>query len=212
MYKFLFTCLLGTLTILPALSQQTKHLTDNLYGVKHGTIHYKSSSVMNFPGQPPLTTHATGKVYFDDYGKKRSNIYTETQDVAEFKVNRNLQTIYIDDYKYSIDLDTKKGTEDKVNERLDKITNYDRPDDADKNLFTFTLTGAGTFLDKPCRLYTVTENQGTESVSRVTVWNNIVLKRVTSSPVLTYTFEVTKIEESQPDATLLSIPDDVVIE
>ena len=104
---------------------------------------------MNFPGQPPLTTHVTGKVCFDEYGNKRSNLYTETQDVADFKVSRNLQTLYLDNYKYSIDLDAKKGTEEVINDRIDKITNYDNPDDSDKSLYSFTLTGAGTFLDKP---------------------------------------------------------------
>lgn len=212
MNKFLFTCLLGTLTFLPAVSQLTKHLTSNQYGVKHGTIHYKSTSVMNFPGQPPLTTHVTGKVCFEEYGNKRSNLYTEAQDVADFKVSRNLQTLYLDNYKYNIDLDAKKGTEEVINDRIDKITNYDNPDDSDKSLYSFTLTGAGTFLEKPCRLFTVTEKQGSGSISKVTVWNNVVLKRVTTSSVLNYTFEVTKIEESQPDSTLLSIPDEIIIE
>lgn len=211
MKKYSMICLVGLLTLL-STSVYSQRLTQNLYGIKHGTIYYKSKSLMSFPGQPPLTTETEGKVSFDDFGKKRSNVYSEMQDVAEFKVTRHLQTIYIDNYKYIIDLDNKKGTEESINEHIDKITNYDDPDETDKGLFTFGFSGAGTFLNKPCKLYTVTEKQGTESISKVTVWRNIVLKRVTTSSMLNYTFEVTKIEEVQPDATQLSLPDDVVIE
>lgn len=188
------------------------------FGIPHGTLTYTVQSTQTLPGLPPLKMSTEGTSSFDDYGKRIANSYTEKSDPGEvmLRTTKRYLALSLPGYYCLLNRDTREKidevdltttTQEVVEQH--SITDYDKLTGTQAEIYTSQFIGTTSFLGKPCRKYRVTEKTPLYgSVDLVTVWNNIVLERITKMPTLIYEYKVVKVDENIPDASLFHVPID----
>jgi len=197
---FFFACNDGTTT------DGNEENVDQTKEQSESTDSDKSTSSVKYPFEAGIVKYESEvmgmntviNVYFDNYGALESSI----SEVEMMGKKMTAKSLVKDGYLYSLAMDQKSGTKVKVES---DFATYRFNSELIESKGGKKL-GEEEILGKNCQIFSLTED-GVES--KMWLWKNMLMKVSAEQNGMTYTMEVTKIEETSnfPDG-IFDIPSD----